>query len=99
LVLKILIPVHTRCDFLYQRYEPVGVQRTGDLGLGENRVFGCVNVRICFDQKTVMVYVGVNINDLRFRREPLKTTEVDLNNSVIELFSAEIQHFRKVVSC
>ena len=66
---------------------------------GENRRFGCMNVRICFDQKTTVVYMGFNTNDLRSGRVPLKTTQVDLNNSVMELFSAEIQHLRKVVSC
>jgi hypothetical protein len=68
-------------------------------GLGENRLFGCVNVMIYFDQKTAMVCVGFSTNDLGSGRGPLKTAHVDLNNSVMELFSAEIQHLRTVVSC
>jgi hypothetical protein len=43
--------------------------------------------------------MGFSTNDLRSEREPLKTAHVDLNNSVMELFSAEIQHLRTVVSC
>jgi hypothetical protein len=62
-------------------------------------VFGYVDVRICFDQKTAVVYLRSSTNDLRSGRVPLKTAEVDLNNSVMELFSAEIQHLRKVFSC
>jgi hypothetical protein len=58
-----------------------------------------MNVRICFDQKTNMVCVGSNTNDLRSGRVPFKTAQVDLNNSVMEPFSAEIQHLIKVVSC
>jgi hypothetical protein len=58
-----------------------------------------MDVRICFDQKTIVVYVVSNTNDLRSGRVPLKTPQVDLNNSVMEPFSAEIQHLRKVVSC
>jgi hypothetical protein len=58
-----------------------------------------MNVRICFDQKTSMVYVEHNVNDLRSGRVSFKTAQVDLNNSVMEPFSAEIQHLRKVVSC
>jgi hypothetical protein len=46
-----------------------------------------------------MVYVGYNANDLRSGRVSFKTAQVDLNNSVMEPFSAEIQHLKKVLSC